>query len=216
MKKITSLALFFAVSMLFFSDLAYAGNLIIHGDSKPKIVYLTFDDGPNQESTLQILEILRKEQIKATFFVTGLAVSAYPELLKRIASEGHEIANHTWDHQRLSYLSLTGQRREIERCSSAIWHVTGTRPLLFRPPYGNFNQLTLKLGIPVVLWDIDPRDYSGIPADKIVEHIIDHAHGGAIILLHDRGKLNTVAALPEIIRRLKEQGYSFKTISRMS
>jgi len=180
---------------------------------------LTFDDGPNDIYTPQILEILKSYNVKATFFVCGKNAERYPHILKRIAQEGHSIGNHTYSHNRLlTFLGLL--KREVEITQKLITAVTSHTTTLFRPPWG-FAPSWLKRylmiqGFRLILWDIDPKDWRQPPSDEIVRRIMMEVRDDAIVLLHDGDGIrqkgtrqNTVNALPHLIQLLLQQGYNF-------
>lgn len=183
-----------------------------------KQIALTFDDGPGSD-TEEILRILRVYQVKATFFVIGLQVEKYQELLSKIAAEGHVIGNHTLSHKDLSSLSdkhlIEQQIRENERL---IMQETGEARKIIRPPGGAHNALTdqviKELGYKMVLWNIDSRDWANLNADTIVKKVKAQVKNGGVILLHDGGgnRAATIEALPEIIEYLRMEGYEFVTL----
>jgi peptidoglycan/xylan/chitin deacetylase (PgdA/CDA1 family) len=187
------------------------------GNHKMKI-FLTFDDGPSP-FTLQILEILKEFNVKATFFVCGKCVENYPEIAKRIVKEGHEIGNHTFSHS--FFLSLSGLlKKEIEKTEEIIYKVTNVKTKLFRPPWGilqpwlkNFLQ---EKGHKIVLWDVNSYDWFQIPAKFIERRVLKRVKENSILLFHDgcHGKncsrLQTVIALLSIIEELKKRNYNFE------
>lgn len=184
-----------------------------------KQVYLTFDDGPNEPYTSQILEILRGENVGATFFVCGKNVARYPETAKKIVQEGHVIGNHSYSHSFFSTL-LGLIKKEIRETNQIIETTTGIRPKLLRPPWGLVAPW-LKALVPemkIILWDINSRDWLKPRAEKIIKRVVKPIRPGAIILLHDgkeiRGgdRSQTVAALPTIIKTLKSQNYIFQVL----
>lgn len=184
----------------------------------PKLIALTFDDGPWPRQTDQILRILAQEQVKATFFWVGRHLSLNRRAAKRVVLAGHAVGNHTWNHR---YGSLsTGQvADEVDRTERLIRKVTGHRPELFRPPGGILTNglaaYAKQKGYVVVLWNAAAPDMAQ-PVDPQVfaNRIVSQARPGGIILMHDGGgnRSSTIAALPQIIRRLKAQGYRFVTV----
>jgi peptidoglycan-N-acetylglucosamine deacetylase len=177
-------------------------------------VALTFDDGPRPGRTDAILDVLAREQAHATFFVVGRSVSYFPDLVARAAREGHQVANHTWNHPALSILSDAAVRDELVRTSDEIARRGGGSPTLMRPPYGAVNArvraVAASLGLATVLWTVDPQDWrTGRSASTITSFTLSALHPGAIVLLHD-GTANaaaTVAALPAIIDGIRARGY---------
>ncbi|NOU91745.1 polysaccharide deacetylase family protein [Paenibacillus sp. LMG 31456] len=190
-----------------------------------KRVALTFDDGPDANYTPKILDILKKNDIKATFFVVGNQVSLHPDVLKRINQEGHTIGNHTWDHADLSKLPTKRVIQEFKDTDDIIEKTIGVIPDLIRAPYGAVSVTQKKeleqAGRPLVDWNVDPRDWAGTSSSSILENIKLHTKPGHIILLHSfggkRGNLdNTVEALPNIIAFLKSEGYQMVTIPELN
>jgi len=182
-------------------------------------ICLTFDDGPHPRTCTAILDVLRREHVPATFFVVGTRSREHPELLRRMLREGHEIGNHTWDHQRLTTLEPDGVRWELRSLHDLIVRCTGIWPTLCRPPGGTYDARVLEIcrdeGYRVCLWSVNAGDWiTGKTADQIAERVIDRVRPGAIVLLHDE-KPATPEALPWIIHALRERGYQFLTVSEM-
>jgi peptidoglycan-N-acetylglucosamine deacetylase len=184
-----------------------------------RIIALTFDDGPHPELTPRLLDILRQQGIRATFFVVGRNVDAHPEIARRIVAEGHEIANHTWSHPDLTKLGEQALRREVEDTSAAIERVTGRRATIMRPPYGAINQRTREVltkdhNLDVVLWSVDPLDWRKPGPSVVTQRLVDGATPGGILLAHDI-QAGTIEAMPETIAQLKAKGYAFATVSQL-
>jgi peptidoglycan/xylan/chitin deacetylase (PgdA/CDA1 family) len=183
-------------------------------------VALTFDDGPSPEITPRVLEILRERNVKATFFSTGSQVERHPDLARLVTSEGHVIGNHTYSHPQLfCFLTPRRLRDEIERAQQAISQATGVRPRHFRSPVGLRHPLlapTLdRASLELVLWQIRTYDTRNVAAADLRRRILDRVRPGAIVLLHDRsskGSRAMLAALPDVIDRLRASGYEFVTI----
>ncbi|MFC3233758.1 polysaccharide deacetylase family protein [Streptomyces nitrosporeus] len=183
-----------------------------------KCIALTFDAGPG-EDTPRLLDILKEEKVPATFFLLGKKhVLKYPEVVRRIAAEGHEVANHTWTHRILTDHEPEEIRAELERTQLAIEEITGKKPRLMRPPQGRtddtVSRISKELGLSQVLWSATAKDYSTEDPALIRRRILDQADKDGIILLHDiyRG---TVPAVPGIIGTLKERGYTFVTVPQL-
>jgi peptidoglycan/xylan/chitin deacetylase (PgdA/CDA1 family)/GT2 family glycosyltransferase len=203
------------------------GRTYWEGATKKRVVALTFDDGPNGPFTTDVLDILRNEHVKATFFLIGMNARRYPELAARIAREGHVIGNHTDSHPAGFALgNVRNIRSEINRAEESIHAATGVYAHFFRPPQGIRSpwlmQVLAKDSLVAVTWDDAPGDWVPYSARQLVASTVAHAHPGAIILLHDGLNLArrpdrsaTVAALPEIIHRLREQGYEFVTVPEL-
>jgi len=184
-----------------------------------RIIALTFDDGPHPELTPRLLDILRQQGIRATFFVVGRNVEAHPEIARRIVAEGHEIANHSWSHPDLTKLGEQAMRREVEDTSAAIERATGRRVTKMRPPYGAINQrirevLTKDHNLDVVLWSVDPLDWRKPGPSVVTQRLVDGATPGGILLAHDI-QAGTIEAMPETIAQLKAKGYGFATVSQL-
>lgn len=203
----------------------YADILIKKGSDEKKIIALTFDDGPDGKYTPQILDILKENDVKATFFVVGEMVETHPEVLKREFEEGHEIGNHTFTHMNICTDSVEKLNKELTKTQELIKKVTGEEPNLFRPPYRAINENLFNLikskNMKVVLWsDFDARDWSNPGVDRIINTIEKNIKNGSIILLHDYNnvrsdKSQTVKALERIVPDLKKQGFEFVTISEL-
>jgi len=180
-----------------------------------KLIALTFDDGPHPEFTPPLLDILRGEGIRATFFVLGCNVEETPEILLRAAAEGHQIGNHTFHHKNLTTLGPERRRAEINSGAALIESLSGRRPSLMRPPYGEYNRtMQDEADAPLVLWSVDPWDWSIRDTDEIYRHVMERAQDGDIILLHDCYP-ETVAAAEKLIPALKAQGFVFVTVDQL-
>ena len=185
-----------------------------------KVIALTFDDGPWPQTTEQVLNILKSNNIKGTFFVVGQNLKNYPELGKQIVAQGHVIANHTWHHW-YHFFNQQAAAFEIERTTNLIYQVTGVKTNLFRPPGGNLhNGLSAYAKgqkYAVVMWSADSTDYKLPTVPKLIDNVIKDSKPGGIVLMHDGGgnRSRTVQALPEIINNLKKQGYRFVTIPEL-
>lgn len=188
-------------------------------NSKHKAIALTFDDGPWPTTTTQILDILKKNNIKATFFWVGRYLQTHPELGKQVAAAGHAIGNHSWSHQYIKY-NEAGAAREIDRTSSLIEEVTGVKTSMFRPPGGILNNglvaYAQKQDYAVVMWSADSLDWR-TATQSLMENVMRQANSGGIVLMHDGGgnRARTVQALPDIIAKLKKEGYTFVTVPEL-
>ncbi len=198
-----------------------SGNIYYGNDSGDKLVALTFDDGPHKFRTDEILDVLKKYNVKATFFVVGTMAREYPHLIKRELSEGHEIGNHTYSHYNLKRLNTETLEKEIELTEEAIFEVCEYRPKLFRPPEGwctdNIASVAGHMDYDVILWNIDTLDWAHTDSKKIFECVKDSIKPGSIILFHDyvSGKSPTREALEMIIPSLISDGYRFVTVSEL-
>lgn len=182
---------------------------------KGPLVALTFDDGPSKY-TERILDCLEQHGAKATFFVVGNSVNAYPSVLKRAYDLGMEIGNHTMTHPNLKTLSSDGVSRELKRASDAIVSVTGSAPALIRPPYGNYNSTVSGVAnAPLILWSIDTLDWKTRNADKTVNCVLNEVKDGSIVLMHDLYSQSADAAV-RLIPALIERGYTLVTVSQLA
>lgn len=203
----------------------YEDIIIKRGNDDEKIIALTFDDGPDKDFTPQVLDILKKNDIKATFFVVGENVGWNPEILKRQYEEGHEIGNHTFTHINVSKRRYEDIYKEINDTQEAVKKVIGEEPKLFRPPYRAISKdmcnIIKKKDMNIILWsNLDPRDWSNPGVNYIVDTITSKVQNGTIILLHDYNNLRskksqTIQALEIVIPKLKEMGYKFVTVSEL-
>lgn len=176
-------------------------------------VALTFDDGPGRD-TGRLLDELADLGAPATFFLLGQNAARQPAVVARMAAEGHEIGNHTWDHKQLTKLGRDAQLREIERAAAAI-EAAGAKATLFRPPYGSRTAaIDAAAGLPVVLWDVDTLDWKTRDTEATVAAALTGAKRGSIVLLHDI-HAPTVAAVPRIVAGLRERGFTLVTVSEL-
>lgn len=192
------------------------------GSKYKKQVALTFDDGPDNNYTPKVLDILKREHVKATFFVVGTMAKRYPDSLKRIYDEGHVVANHSWNHPILSKMSPPAVLKQIEDTNNVVTSVIGKTPLLVRPPYGALNKklesVIGKKGYKLIYWDVDTLDWNHQSPDKIMAIVKRELKPGSIILQHSAGAesiQSTVDVLPQLIAYLRSQGYEFITIDKM-
>ena len=197
------------------------GHAVFYGNTKLPEIALTFDDGPNPIYTRQILSVLNAYNVKATFFDVGYLVKDYPDIVRQEFLQGNAIGNHSWSHPDLTRFSVAGITSQLVSASDAIQSVTGTRPILFRPPYGSFNATVItqatQLNLTAILWNDESRDWATPGVNVIVSRILNLAHNGSIILLHDGGgfRAQTVAALPIIIATLHQRGFTFVTVPQL-
>jgi peptidoglycan/xylan/chitin deacetylase (PgdA/CDA1 family) len=184
-----------------------------------KVVALTFDDGPWEGSTEQVLNILKQNSIKATFFWVGQALQQNPEIAKKVVADGHAIGNHTWQHLMNDVDEMTAAT-EIGNTARLIYQTTGVRTNLFRPPGGNLTGAMVPYAKGqkdvITMWSVESQDYM-VSAPIIVDNVLSKVQPGGIVLLHDGGgdRSETVQALPQIISALKRQGYRFVTIPEL-
>lgn len=188
-----------------------------------KKLALTFDDGPNGEYTLKILEVLAKHNALATFFMIGAFVRKQPEIALAVAKAGHVLGNHSYTHPNLIFTSRAKTKSELEICDQALREVVGEHSRLFRPPFGGRRpaslQIAHQLGLTPVMWNVTGWDWKASSAEYIETKIVRQIRGGNVILLHDGGherlgidRSLTVTATDRIISRYKADGYQFVTV----
>lgn len=187
----------------------------IKGNKVTNKVALTFDDGPNPYTTPIVLDVLKKYNIKATFFVLGQRISGNEELLKRIVLEGHEIGNHSWSHPDLTKLSKEDVAKQISDTQNKIYEVTGVYPTLLRPPYGAYNKSVYEQAkLPIILWNVDSQDWSLRNTSKVTNRVVNITRAGSIVLMHDI-HMETAKAVESIILGLQNKGYTFSTVKEL-
>ncbi|SET63581.1 Peptidoglycan/xylan/chitin deacetylase, PgdA/CDA1 family [Natronincola peptidivorans] len=202
----------------------YPDTYYLRGSANTTKIALTFDDGPNPKYTPQILDVLKQQGVPATFFVMGSRVERHPEIVQRIAQEGHVVANHTWIHPDLSKVPQVTLLSEMQRTEDIIHKVTGLRTSLMRPPYGRVNPEGIEklrdMNYKVINWSVDSVDWRDQDVDQILINTLPGVRQGGILLFHDAGgdqqtRGATAAALPEIIHTLRSQGYEFVTVDEL-
>ena len=184
-------------------------------EKNKKVVALTFDDGPDGNTTPQSLDILAKYKIKATFFVQGKNIAGNEAILKRMQAEGHEVGNHSWNHPVLTQLSLEDAKKQITDTEDAIKSVLGKSSKLMRPPYGAISDdIRNSLDLSVIMWEVDSLDWKSKNEAAILTEVQRQTTDGSIILIHDIHQ-TSVNSLPKVIEYLQGQGYSFVTVSEL-
>ena len=187
---------------------------------------LTYDDGPNDPYTSQLLDVLAKHGTKATFFLIGKYVKQRPDIVRRVVEAGHSVGNHTWNHPNLIFCSAAETRRQISETQKAIEDACGVRPTLFRPPFGGRRPGTFsvarELGLTPIMWGVTCYDWSAISNESIERKAREQIRGGDVILLHDGGhkgfgadRSHTVKATANLLREYSEQGYKFVSVREM-
>ncbi|MGC5772926.1 polysaccharide deacetylase family protein [Paenibacillus pabuli] len=201
----------------------YADTFKTNGPST-KQVALTFDDVPDPRFTPQVLDILKKYKVRATFFIVGNRAEKHPDLVKRMVKEGHIVGNHSYNHPVFSKLSMNAFRKQILHTGDIIRDLAGYTPKMIRPPYGDINEQQLqwsaKQRYSIVNWNVDSLDWKGLTKDKVKENILSAVKPGSIVLQHAGGgvgsNLNgTIEALPEVIEELRNRGYELVTLDEM-
>lgn len=215
-KKIIFMLALCALPLVVFAESSVSHE--VFKQALPGTVALTFDDGPNPTFTPQILAVLKKYNIKVTFFMVGMEAEKYPEIVKQVAADGHAISNHTLTHPMLTKLDDKELQREIALPSEIIYKITGKKPICLRYPFSAFDQRVQKVvyahamtPFPVGL---NAYDYKRPGVNKIVDRVIKNVHSGMIITMHDgfANREQTVAALPLIIEGIKKKGLGFSQI----
>ena len=183
-----------------------------------KVCSLTFDAAWGNEDTQQLIEIFDKYQLKTTFFVVGEWVDKYPESVQALHAAGHEVMNHSDDHPYFTKLSAQQMQEQLSACNEKIAAITGETPLLFRPPYGDYNDTVIRTvrdcGMYAIQWDVDSLDWKDPTPEEICQRVLKRVQPGSIILFHNAAK-NTPAALPSVIEGLIRQGYEIVPVSQL-
>jgi peptidoglycan/xylan/chitin deacetylase (PgdA/CDA1 family) len=182
-------------------------------------IAMTFDDGPHGANTPRLLEILKQRKIHATFFLVGQCVHEYPDIVKKIVADGHEIASHSWSHPDLTTKSEAIVKDELQKTHDAILAACGVAPKIMRPPYGAFTARQRawangEWGYKIILWDVDPLDWKVKDATHVKNEILKGTVPGSIILSHDIHK-TTVDAMPDTLDALLAKGFKFVTVSEL-
>ena len=201
----------------------FFGELVTSIETSEKVVALTFDDGPSKGKTEEVLKILRENDIKATFYLVGKDIAKNPGQARLIVTEGHEVGNHSYTHERMIFKSPSFVKEEIERTSHEIRNIGYSKEISFRPPYGR-KLFTLpyylsKNNILTVTWDVEPDSALDIEAssDELVNYALEHTKPGSIILMHVMfdSRKRSMESIPGIIQGLKSRGYRFVTVSQL-
>jgi peptidoglycan/xylan/chitin deacetylase (PgdA/CDA1 family) len=192
-----------------------------HGPRGARRVALTFDDGPDPDMTPRVLDQLAAADVPATFFVVGARAARVPAIVRRVAAEGHEIANHGWSHRSLWFCTPGVTAAEIGRTQALVEDQTGRPPRHFRPPWGMVNVAMFAAlrgaGLRCVLWSVQPEGLRARSGTEQAAFVRRHARPGAIVDLHDADGVpgapaRLIDALPRMIGGLREAGYAFATV----
>ena len=211
----------------------YAGNLneeattvLNHARELPvysverdeKVLAISFDASWGGSQTLEILDILDQHEVKTTFFLVGIWVEKFPDLVKEIAARGHEVENHSASHPHMTKISESKMREELRLCSDQIEALTGVRPTLFRPPYGDYNDQVVRTcrqaGYEVVQWSVDSLDWKNKGVEDIIRRCTQKIAPGDIVLFHNDAQY-TPQALPKVLSYYQEQGYRIVPVSQL-
>lgn len=182
-------------------------------------IAMTFDDGPSEKLTPELLDILAQQHIHATFFVIGKNVVEHPEILRRAVHEGHEIGNHSWSHPAFGKMRDESVRAELQKTDDAIRAAIGLRPVLMRPPYGSITArqkkwINSEFGYHTILWDVDPLDWKRPGPAVVTSRIVRETRPGSIILSHDIHP-GTIKAMSGTFDQLQAKGFQFVTVSEL-
>lgn len=224
----------FTIIILFFTASAFTNNEqqivetattsvsklvpIYSVDTQESKIAITINCAWNADDIDLILETLKNQEVKATFFMVGDWVEKNETAVKKIYEQGHEIGNHSYSHPHVSNMNYDQNKEQIQKCSDLIKKITGQETLLYRGPYGEYNDTVIKaaedLNCKTIQWSIDSLDYKGLTCDQMWERIEPKLENGSIILMHN-GTENTALSLNEIITKIKEKGYTPVTISEL-
>ena len=228
-KFFTVVALFLvgviAISALSFSGayaVFYGGNLrklpIYYVKTEEKKIAISFDCAWGVDYTDKLLSVMQEENVRCTFFAVEFWSAKYPEYLKKIADAGHEIGTHSATHPYMSKLDKSAIVKELTTSKEIIEKTTGKKVELFRPPYGDYDDLLIdtatELGLYTIQWSVDSLDWKDLSASEIKSRVVTKVKNGSIVLFHNQG-LHTAEALPAIIKELKEKGYEFVPIGEL-
>ncbi len=188
-------------------------------DTSLPFVALTFDDGPHPQNTPRLLDILKQRNVKATFYVVATNAKRYPEIMRRIIAEGHEIGNHTVTHGNLTKMSEAAVKRELTAAHDAIVAATGVAPRTMRPPYGAITSaqkswIRRDLGYPTILWSVDPEDWKKPGSSVVTSRLVSGASPGGILLVHDI-HAPSIDAMPATVDQLLARGFQFVTVTQL-
>ncbi len=234
MTRTVGIAALFGLYMILSGITPINADTVWSVETTRRQVAFSFDDGPKPESSIPLMDMLEKLQVRATFFVVGHETQANLDLVKRLHDQGHEIANHTYNHRRLPALSETEILSELQQTNDVIRAATGESPRLFRPPGGQFNtkviQLAASLGLTVVLWDVNAGDYvldvhrfpvkdesrredGASFSQSVIAKITTQSKPGSIILMHNGGDM--IELLPTIVAKLRNRGFEIVTVGEL-
>jgi peptidoglycan/xylan/chitin deacetylase (PgdA/CDA1 family) len=194
------------------------GAEVWRGPTGRKVIALTFDDGPNPGRTPELLDLLKRLDVRATFFFVGKQAVQYPDIVRRAAAEGHEVGNHTWNHRNLQKLSEPEALRELASANRLLGRLAGRTPRFFRPPGGNISAAARDAGAALdltpAMWTFLGGKTEGMPVEIMAPEFIQAAQPGAIFLIHD-GTKKIGEMLPIVVEKLRAEGYDFVTLSEL-
>lgn len=187
-------------------------------DTNEMKIAISFDAAWGDQYTKQILDILDEYNVKTTFFLVGFWVDRYPDMVKEIARRGHEIGNHSTNHPHMTKLSQTQIIEELKKTEDKIKKITGQRTILFRPPFGDYNDRLIRTcrdkGYYVIQWDVDSLDWKELGVEPVVDRVLRNVKKGSIVLFHNNAKYVT-KYLPIILEKLQARGYKIVPISEL-
>lgn len=219
-KSIRAKAAFSACALLFawvgwtlFRPAAIPADSYVEDPKVPKLIAITFDDGPRRATTTALLDGLAQRGVRATFFLIGEQIPGNEDILRRMDEEGHQLGIHSYSHAKLTDLNNADFAAEVDRTRTVLKNAVGHNDFLLRPPYGMTDPgVTRRAGAPIILWSIDPQDWGDRNADREVAQVVSEAKDGDIILFHDIYPESVEAAL-RVIDTLHEEGFYFLTVS---
>jgi len=202
------------------------GRTFVRGRPGSRQIALTFDDGPNDTHTGQLLEVLARNEVRATFFMIGRFVRERPQIARAVAEAGHVVGNHTDTHPNLIGCSSAQVAIQVDECERVLSDAVGAHSRLFRPPFGGRLPHVLGVlrdrGYETVMWSVSSRDWSLATTDRIEQQVVSRIRGGDVVLMHDGGhrqmgifRGHTVGAVDRLIRRFKQEGFRFVTVPEM-
>ena len=212
---LTALLLITACAGASLPERAAAADTAAEVEENIKYVALTFDDGPSPRCTPQLLDGLKERGVHATFFVVGCQVVKDPDIVTRMAAEGHQVGNHSYDHKALDQLSAQEAAQDMRKNDQLLCELLGEGDYWVRPPYGLLSEEeSSALTVPIINWSVDTEDWKSKDAGKILDIIYRDTGDGDIILLHDRYR-NSVSAALQAVDHLQQQGYRFVTVAEL-
>ena len=206
----------YSVSGVYTAAMSYGRNLPIYSvETDKKQLCITFDAAWGADDTDKLIEVLKKHNAKATFFIVGQWAERFPQSVKKFSMNGHTIANHSYDHKMYTKLNNNQIMDDIAGCNELLSGITGKNPTLVRAPSGDYDKRVIKtiysLGLYPSQWDVDSLDYTGLSKQEIVERVLSKVRNGSIVLFHNDVK-NTPEALDEILSALGRDGWSFVSV----
>lgn len=207
--------------LLLFGNISHADTVISRGNPEVPYIALTFDDGGVPENVRSVLKTLKKYDVRCTFFFTGSFIEGNPELMKQLAKEGHEMANHSYGHPDLTKLSYQRIQNELNNSAAAFYKTSGQKMKPYiRPPYGAYNASVRKAisdagYTHTVLWNVDTNDWRGKSSSQLINHVLNNASNGSIVLMHTTKNSKAHQALPTMIEGLQKKGYALVTVSEI-